>query len=48
MSFIGLEIIVGKGENAWKQDFLHFPQCFPKHLFKSQDWERIKGIKHVA
>ena len=31
--FDRLESIVGKGENAGIQHFLHFPQCFQKACF---------------
>ena len=37
----GVEIIVGKGENAGYQQFVLFPQCFQKgfyfSIFQSQD-----------
>ena len=29
-----VESIVGKGENAGYQHFLHFPQCFQRVLFQ--------------
>ena len=31
--FDSVENIVGKGENAGYQRFLHFPQCFEKPSF---------------
>ena len=44
-----LEKLVGKGENAGYQHFLHFPQCFQKASFEvllkvGIVWLRVKVI----
>ena len=48
MEFVsdGVENIVGKGENAGNQHFLHFPQCFQKSstLRSSNLDEVFKGL----
>ena len=40
-----LENIVGKGENAGHQHFLHFSHCFQKASFSSWLKVRIVGLK---
>ena len=39
-----VENIVGKGENAGNQHFLHFPQCFQKVSFSfrvAEGWDCV-------
>ena len=47
-----VENIVGKGENAGYQHFLHFPQCFEKAFFPDTSkgvivWERVNCLPTV-